>query len=145
MSMSEETKIVGEKITGGCLCGQLRYEATGAQHQGLCFCADCRKASGSGFIPFIGFKAGTIKFKGKVALHQMRHTDGRVAERNFCPQCGGLVFGGKPGNARGHTVYAGSLDDPSLFKPKMAIFVRDKPDWVVIPAGLVLFDGMPPG
>lgn len=137
--MSEETK-----ITGSCLCTQLRYEAAGPpQNQGLCFCADCRKASGAGFIPFIGFKAGTIKFTGKVALHVMRHLDGRVAERNFCPQCGGLVFGGKVGNPRGHTVYAGTLDDPSLFKPTMAIFVRDKPDWVVIPAGLMLFERMP--
>ncbi len=139
-------KTVSEKITGGCLCGQLRYEASAEPlRQGLCCCADCRKASGSGFIPFMGFAAGALKFKGRVAMHEMRHLDGRVAERNFCPQCGGLVFGGKIGNTRGYTIYAGSLDDPSQFKPQMAIFARDKPEWVVIPAGLVMFDEMPPG
>lgn len=134
------------KITGSCLCTQLRYRASAPPlSQGLCFCSDCRKASGSGFIPFMGFAAADIKVTGKVAMHTMRHLDGRVAERCFCPQCGGLVFGGKPGNARGHTVYAGTLDDPSAFKPTMAIFVRDKPDWVVIPAGLALHQTMPNG
>jgi hypothetical protein len=39
--------------TGGCLCGSLRYEAEGEPlFTGHCYCADCRKASGSGFIPY---------------------------------------------------------------------------------------------
>ena len=46
----------GKRYTGGCLCGALRYEAVGEPlYAGLCYCADCQKASGSGFIPFIGF------------------------------------------------------------------------------------------
>ncbi|MBV8794858.1 MAG: aldehyde-activating protein, partial [Hyphomicrobiales bacterium] len=52
--MSSEPK----RITGGCLCGALRYEAVGEPiGSGHCYCADCRRASGSGFIPFMGFKA----------------------------------------------------------------------------------------
>jgi hypothetical protein len=44
--------------TGGCLCGQLRWEAdAGPDYMGNCYCADCRKASGSGFIPFMGYAA----------------------------------------------------------------------------------------
>ena len=39
------------------------------------------------------------------------------ATRNSCPTCGGLVFGGELGLHDSHTIYAGSLDDPSLFKP----------------------------
>ena len=56
-----------------------------------------------------------------------------------CAVCGGLVYGGEVGNRRGHTIYAGSLDDPSLFKPSIGIFTCDKPDWVVVPPGLLLF------
>ena len=40
-------------------------------------------------------------------------------------------------------IYAGSLDDSARFKPTMAIYTRDKPDWVDIPAGLRQFDAMP--
>jgi hypothetical protein len=43
-----------------------------------------------------------------------------------------------------HTIYAGSLDDPSCFHPKIAIFARDRPAWVVMPPDLAIFQTMPP-
>jgi hypothetical protein len=43
-----------------------------------------------------------------------------------------------------HTVYAGSLDEAAGFRPTIAIFVADKPEWVVLPEGLALFARMPP-
>jgi hypothetical protein len=133
-----------EPITGGCLCGALRYQAHGGPlYAGYCCCSDCRKASGSGFMPFMGFAPGTLTITGQPLLHTLQHRDGRVAERNSCPRCGGLVFGGEVGNPNGHTVYAGSLDDPSHFKPTMAIFLRDKADWVILPPGLTRFQEMP--
>ena len=49
-------------ITGGCLCGALRYEASAPpDFAGYCCCADCRRASGSGFIPFMGFPAEALR------------------------------------------------------------------------------------
>ena len=63
--------------------------------------------------------------------------------RNSCPACASLVFGGPVGQTDSHTIYAGSLDDPSLFRPAVAIFVRGRPDWAVIPEGLEVFEGLP--
>ena len=52
--------------TGGCLCGALRYEARGEPDMaGHCYCADCRKASGSGFIPFMNFSASALTISGR--------------------------------------------------------------------------------
>ena len=131
-------------ITGGCLCGALRYEAASApQYAGYCFCADCRKASGSGFIPFMGFPASALDITGAAITHTLKHRDGRQSDRNFCPKCGGLVFGGIRGESTSHTIYAGTLDDPAHFKPTIAIFNRDRPDWVALPAGLKVFEAMP--
>ncbi|HVV28224.1 MAG TPA: GFA family protein [Rhizomicrobium sp.] len=133
-----------ETFTGGCLCGALRYVARGRPTgMGLCYCADCRKASGSGFIPFMNFPAEAIVFTGKVLTHRMAHADGREAVRNSCALCGGLVFGGPLGQTDSHTIYAGSLDDPSRFRPAIAIYVRDALPWTPIPPGLVRFDTMP--
>ena len=39
------------------------------------------------------------------------------------------VFGGIVGESDAHTIYAGSLDDSSRFRPEMAIFNRDRPAW----------------
>jgi hypothetical protein len=57
--------------------------------------------------------------------------------------CGGLVFGGVPGEDASHTIYAGSLDEPNLFEPAIAIFIKDKPAWVVLPPGLTQFETLP--
>lgn len=134
----------GTRITGGCLCGALRYEATAAPTlMGHCYCADCRKASGSGFIPFMGFDAATLTFTGEARQFRAPAFRGGESVRNYCPVCGGLVFGGVVGESTSHTIYAGSLDDASTFRPSIAIFNRDRPDWAPLPPGLTVFETMP--
>lgn len=131
-------------ITGGCLCGAVRYTTSAPPGmQGLCYCADCRKASGSAFIPFMGFDATAIVFTGATRQHVARSARGTDAVRNFCPVCGGLVFGGIPGVDDSHTIYAGSLDDPAVFQPTIAIFTAARPSWAPLPDGLTLFAGLP--
>lgn len=131
-------------LTGGCLCGQLRYTLRGAPaYAGYCYCADCRKASGSGFIPFMGVAADRIAVSGEARQARASSFRGTEAVRNFCPACGGLVFGGVLGVDTEHTVYAGTLDQPESFRPTLAIFARDRPAWVPLPPDLVVFDTMP--
>jgi hypothetical protein len=132
------------RFTGGCLCGALRYEAEGHPlSAGHCYCADCRKASGSGSIPFLAFSSAALRFTGQTRQFRSAAFRGGEAVRNFCPVCGSLVFGGEVGKDDSHTIYAGSLDDPSRFHPTIAIFARDRPDWVAMPPGLKVFDTMP--
>jgi hypothetical protein len=134
------------KYAGGCLCGAIRYDADGPpQNAGYCFCADCRKASGSGFIGFLGYPSTAVRFSGSPRQYRSPSFRGGESVRNFCSLCGGLVFGGEVGKDDSHTIYAGSLDNPSLFKPTMAIFNRDRPAWVLLPDGLIVFETMPPG
>jgi hypothetical protein len=133
-----------KRYTGGCLCGALRYEAEGEPSaSGYCCCADCRKASGSGFIPFMGFTGDAVRFSGEARQFISNSFRGTEAVRNFCPVCGSLVFGGVVGKDTSFTIYAGSLDDPSLFAPQIAIFMRDRAHWVLIPPGLKTFETLP--
>ncbi len=133
-------------ITGGCLCGAVRYEARGEPaYAGYCFCNDCRRASGSGYIGFMGFPADALTITGAVLVNSRKLSDGRVSDRNHCAACGSLVYGGVVGQVNSHTIYAGSLDDPSRFRPTMAIFGCEKAPWVVVPVGVRVFDRMPGG
>ena len=130
--------------TGGCLCGAIRYTAIGLpQLAGLCFCSDCRKASGSGFIPFMGYDAISLSFSGSPRQHRSLSARGTEAVRNFCGECGSLVFGGIVGLDTAHTIYAGTLDDPTNFVPAIGIFGRDRPAWVAIPPGITVFETLP--
>lgn len=131
----------GKRHTGGCLCGALRYEADGEPlFAGHCYCDDCRKASGSGFVPFMGFSSSAVRFNGQSQKFISKAANGKGAVRNSCPVCGSLVFGGERGRAETFTIYAGSLDDPSSFHPEVAIFTRNRPIWALIPPDLKAFD-----
>ena len=135
---------LGKRYTGGCLCGALRYEAHGEPlFAGHCYCSDCRRASGSGFIPFMGFSSSAVRFSGETRKFVSKSARGSDAVRNSCPICSSLVFGGEIGKTDSFTIYAGSLDDPSSFRPTIAIFARGRPSWAVIPPDLAIFDGMP--
>jgi hypothetical protein len=122
----------------------LRYAAQGAPtNSGLCFCADCRKASGGAGIGFMEFSSSALTFSGAARHYVSKSARGSDAVRNFCPVCGSLVFGGIVGTDTAHTVYAGSLDDPAAFAPQIVIFNRDRPVWAPLPAGLTIFEAMP--
>jgi hypothetical protein len=135
-----------QRYSGGCLCGALRYVAEGEpRYAGYCYCADCQKASGSGFVPFMGFGSGAVRFSGASRQFRTPAARGGEAVRNSCPVCSSLVFGGEIGSSDSFTIYAGTLDDPAAFHPRVAIFGRNRPPWVPLPEGITVFDEMPPG
>ena len=81
-------------LTGGCLCGALRYEAGGAPlRRFLCHCRDCQKSTGSAFQ--FGVTVPRSQFawtKGTPARYTRTADSGRLITRLFCPACGsGLV------------------------------------------------------
>ena len=133
-----------QHYVGGCLCGALRYEATGEPlYAGHCYCSDCRKASGAGFVPFMGFASTAVRVSGQFRAFKSKSAKGTDAVRNFCPACGSLVFGGEIRKDAELSIYAGSLDDPSSFRPTIAIFARGRPAWAVIPPQLKTFETTP--
>ena len=140
--MNDEAK----RHTGGCLCGALRYEAFGEPlGSGHCYCVDCRRASGSGFIPFMGFNAEAVRFTGEACGFRSKAANGGEAVRNRCVGLHEPRIRRRIGKTDSYTIYAGSLDDPSAFHPTIAIFAEGRPPWAVIPEGLKVFERMPGG
>jgi hypothetical protein len=123
----------GNSWTGGCLCGDVRYEAEGEpQYSGFCCCADCRKASGSGFMPFLGFPGGSVRFTGRRSqTFTSKAASGRDAVRNFCP----LAAVSSMGKRSGKLINSGSTPAPWMiprcFIPRLryscAIVPRGRP------------------
>src|SRR5512139_4110451 len=117
-------------MTGGCVCGALRYRAEGEPLvQGLCHCRNCQRVSGGGHVGFVCFAEDAVTVEGATRSHSLTGGSGRPATRYACRSCQGAVFGRAeimPGQIN---LYAGSLDDTSQFKPQIAIFVRSRPAW----------------
>jgi hypothetical protein len=48
------------------------------------------------------------------------------------------------GESDSFTIYAGSLDDATLFHPTMAIFNHSRPDWAMLPPSVTtVFEKLP--
>jgi hypothetical protein len=63
-------------------------------------------------------------------------------KRGFCPECGSRLFGGETEQGQGIT--ASSLDDPSLFKPKVNMWISDAQPWDHMDPNLPKFEKYPP-
>ena len=84
MSISSKT------ITGGCLCGAIRYESSeGPIDAGICHCRTCQKSTGSAFMVIVGFNWSTLRFTGD---EPRRYKSSAIMEKGFCPTCGSLLF-----------------------------------------------------
>jgi len=133
-------------MTGGCLCGAVRYEvAADPVYTGHCHCRSCQRASGAGHSTYVGVLRAALTVRGETRFYAATGGSGLQALRHFCPVCGSQIFGTgemDPGTA---TLYAGSLDDPSVIRPDAAINVASRQPWDRIAGGLPEFDGMPPG
>jgi hypothetical protein len=117
-------------ITGGCLCGAVRYESDGVALFGvLCHCRDCQRSSGSGHVPVMGVAKSSFRVTGETRGHAITGGSQLPTIRHFCPTCGSLLFGTPEVIADMVSIYVGSLDDPSVFRPECAIFTRDRWHW----------------
>ena len=91
----------------------------------------------------MGFLSSAVRYSGQTRIFTSKSARGTDAVRNSCPVCASLVFGGEVGKDGQFTIYAGSLDDPSTFRPTIAIFTRNRPFWAVIPPDLSIFEALP--
>jgi hypothetical protein len=139
----EEGKM--REMTGGCLCGQVRYSASADPAiVVVCHCKDCQKQSGTAFSIEIGVPKSTMSIKGQVKTFHHTGDSGQPVERIFCPECGSpitseIVVIPELSFIKGHT-----LDDTSWLDPKMHIYCDSKAQWTVIPDDSQKFAKMPP-
>ena len=129
-------------FAGGCLCGRVRYRSEGAARFGiLCFCRDCQRASGGGHVPIIGIDKSGFRVEGGPARYVLTGGSGHMTGRNFCPDCGSLLYGTPTVAPDLITLYVGSLDDPSVFRPTDSVHTRHRNAWDTAGAGLPDHDG----
>jgi hypothetical protein len=91
----------------------------------------------------MGFAGSAVRLTGETRQFRSKGERGVDAVRNFCPVCGSLLFGGEVGVSDLINIYAGSLDDPSMFQPKTAIVARSRRSWAPLPPDLKVFDALP--
>jgi hypothetical protein len=112
------------EVSGGCLCGAVRYRARG-EIKGVnnCYCGMCRKSSGAGFTTFVGFDKADVELSGEAPV---TYRSSAIAERGFCGRCGSpitFVYLSEPEEI---WFSAGSLDDAGAVRPTANWYLSDK-------------------
>ena len=108
-----------DRVTGGCLCGDVRIEAVGKPYRvGICHCLDCRKHTGSLFHASAIFPEDAVTITGET-----REFKGR----SFCPRCGSSVFGRSADEIE---VSLGALDAPDQFTPTYELWTVRREAWL---------------
>jgi hypothetical protein len=119
---------------GGCLCGAVRYRASGpARNLCYCHCDSCRRAAGSPSVPWATFERAQFALS-RGALAEFRSSAQVV--RGFCAACGSSLTYRNEKRPTEIDVTLGTLDEPQLLAPQMHVWVADKLPWVQIADGL---------
>ena len=67
------------EMTGGCLCGQVRYSAnTEPAFVGVCHCKNCQKQTGTAFSVLVGIPKTAMSVQGQLKTF---HDTGIAARR----------------------------------------------------------------
>ena len=102
------------RVTGGCLCGDLRYEAPAEPHfVSQCYCRECQYISGGHPNIIIGLSAAGLHYTKGNPTRFERPGRNLPAAREFCPRCGTHILSRVPSFADFVMVKVGTLDDPS--------------------------------
>ena len=106
-------------VSGGCLCGDIRFIAEGEPYRvGLCHCLDCRKQHGALFHASAIFPETSVTVEGETRSYAGRH---------FCPRCGSSVFSHTEDEIE---VNLGSLDDVGVFRPTYELWTIRREPWL---------------
>jgi hypothetical protein len=132
-------------VTGGCLCGAIRYEFAEAPIvTRVCWCRVCQFiGAGSGTVNAC-FTTAALTLHGDPQEYRSVAESGNVMSRRFCPNCGTHLF--SEAQSRPHLIFvrAGTLDDPELAQPASTIWTSQAPSWACINEALPRIERQPP-
>lgn len=101
-------------LTGGCLCGAVRYEARPDKREGYyCHCRMCQLAFGNTRAAFINLRKEQVSWRGAAPTW---YASSKFARRGFCGRCGTPLAFEFLDSLR-MDLSIGSLDQPALVKP----------------------------
>jgi hypothetical protein len=132
------------KMTGGCLCGQVRYSAEAEPIlTAVCHCRNCQKQAGTAFTVVVAVPKSALMVTGTIKTFHDTGDSGKPVERRFCPECGSPIISEVAVMPDIAFIKAGTLDDTRWLSPTMELFCASAQPWVGLAGEMQRFPGMP--
>jgi hypothetical protein len=129
---------MAEPLTGGCLCGAVRFEVTEPPlFASYCHCTRCQRRTGTAASAQARIAPGSLRVtEGEDVVRAFEPPDG--APKVFCSACGSALWSidtetGEPGGVR-----MSAFDSDPGVKPSFRQYVAYAAAWEPIPE-----DGLP--
>lgn len=119
-------------ITGGCLCGNIRYSVSQSVEKIIaCHCTHCQKAFGSGASHNAVVASSAVTFTaGKPKLFADTARSGNILNRYFCADCGSPIYSQRAKVPEMMVLKVGTLDDSRELKLVMNIWTNSARPWM---------------
>jgi len=131
-------------LTGGCLCGKIRYEVrTPPRTIAVCHCTICQARTGSAFsmsVPVL--REGFVLTEGATITRDLPGGSGALSTQHFCEHC--LVRTHSEPHALPTLTFLrpGTLDDRSWIKPVAQLWTQSSYPWACLD-GVLSFEQSP--
>ncbi|MCP4329697.1 MAG: GFA family protein [Alphaproteobacteria bacterium] len=129
------------KMTGGCMCGAVRYETTGQSFGVIhCHCHSCRKHNGAAVVTLAGFTADQVVFSGdERKIYESSAGIGRA----FCGRCGTPLTWEGDSDDRGRILefHISTFDNPDVLVPTAHAFEPERIPWFDVADNLPRYRG----
>ena len=130
------------EVTGRCYCGAVQYKASGDPlFQGQCHCRECQYVTGGSPALVLGMPQ--FSYTQGSAKGFTRSDIPNPVTREFCPECGTHLLTRAPGMGEAVILKVGTMDEPSLFSPQMAIYTCDAQPFHHVPTTIPTFEKRP--
>ena len=132
-------------LTGGCLCGAIRYTVSvPITELRACHCKDCQKSSGTAgsanaMIP----SSGLMITQGTPKRFTVTADSGRTLHRFFCGDCGSPLFSRRELTPETTSLRIGTLDNAPAMKITANIWTKSARPWAHIDPASKQFPGQP--
>jgi hypothetical protein len=126
-------------LTGGCMCGGVRFELSEPLLGALfCHCKRCQRRTGTGVSTTALTAPGSYRTVAGEDLIRRWDPGGGGYIKVFCSECGSQLFTTNPEDPEILAIRMGALDDDPGIRPSVHQFVGYAPAWAPVPD-----DGLP--
>jgi hypothetical protein len=131
--------VTGLPLTGGCLCGGVRYEISEPLGTAsYCHCTRCQRRSGTAASAQARVAPGSFRIVAGEELVRCWEPGGGGFAKCFCSACGGALWSRSPVDPQVVSVRLGTFDADPGVRPEYRQYVAYAAAWEPIPD-----DGLP--
>ena len=136
---------MAEQLSGGCLCGAVRYSIKPGfrMRPYACHCNDCQSRTGTAFSEHMMFMLADLTIEGELDEGHYLQPSGANSTIHGCARCKSRIYATNDQRHGTGSLRCGTLDDSAYLVPVAHVWVKSKQPWIGLPEDAVTMEEQP--